>query len=400
MLAVAAHQTTASAAADARIREALLRLLAGGYVDAACHLAEQLDVTFPAEPAMLAVVLGPGRQLAALARAVDSAATGRGEPVLLDADRHGRLVLLLTSGGYLHRQLPSLIHRFPGTAAGTAAMTSLGDLPRALRDADNAVRAGRRRGAALTDVADIGEASLLALVTSGDGRTFAESLLRPLSLHDESGRGDLVRTLRAWLEHNGHWDSAAAELGVHRHTVRHRIRKAAELLGRDLDSAGTRMELWAALELIRTQPAEAAETPDVADRVTAQPSDAAAIRRHSAPASALHSVCSRRNSVAACAPLHRWGSSSTGSAGSIEGNRRQACTSCTTRTSGSRRRLPGELVEELLVGLLDRVQVPGLAHQRGQLAAAVVLGEEDVRVPDAGLARGPVRPRPPGRGGC
>ena len=170
LLAVAAHQTTASAAADARIREALLRLLAGGYLDAAYHLAEQLDVTFPAEPAMLVVVLGPGRQLAALARAVDSAATGRGEPVLLDADRHGRLVLMLTSGGYLHRQLPSLIHRFPGTAAGTAAMTSLGDLPRALRDADNAVRAGRRRGAALTDVADIGQASLLAMVTSSEGR--------------------------------------------------------------------------------------------------------------------------------------------------------------------------------------------------------------------------------------
>ena len=62
-------------------------------------------------------------------------------------------------------------------------------------------------------------------------------------------------------------------------------------------------------------------------------------------------------------------------------------------------RLARELVEELLVGLLDPVQVPGLPHHGAQLAAATVLGEEDVRVPDAGLGehpfglRGPIRVR-------
>jgi purine catabolism regulator len=258
LLAVAGQETTAVATVDARLRAAVLRLLlAGGYVDGTCQLAEQLDVAVPAGPTTLAVVLGQDRQLAALARAVERAASGDGEPVLLDTDRHGRLVLLMAGRGHLCRQLPGLIKRVPGLAAGTAATASLRELPGAFRDADHAARAGRRRGATLTDVADVGHDGLLALVNHADGRAFAESLLRPLLLHDASFRGDLVQSLWAWLEHNGHWDAAAAQLGVHRHTLRHRIRKVAGLLGRDLDSPGTRMELWAALE-IRAQQSEAA----------------------------------------------------------------------------------------------------------------------------------------------
>jgi purine catabolism regulator len=34
---------------------------------------------------------------------------------------------------------------------------------------------------------------------------------------------------------------------VHRHTLRKRIRRVEELLGRDLDSPGVRAELWLAL---------------------------------------------------------------------------------------------------------------------------------------------------------
>jgi DNA-binding PucR family transcriptional regulator len=34
---------------------------------------------------------------------------------------------------------------------------------------------------------------------------------------------------------------------VHRHTLRKRIRRAEELLGRDLGSPGVRAELWLAL---------------------------------------------------------------------------------------------------------------------------------------------------------
>jgi purine catabolism regulator len=64
---------------------------------------------------------------------------------------------------------------------------------------------------------------------------------------DRAGAGDLVGSLRAWLAHHGQWEPAAAALGVHRHTLRKRMRRAGDLLGRDLDEPGTRAELWLAL---------------------------------------------------------------------------------------------------------------------------------------------------------
>jgi purine catabolism regulator len=78
-------------------------------------------------------------------------------------------------------------------------------------------------------------------------RTFAESALAPLVAADRTGGGRLVDSLRVWLAHHGQWEPAAARLGVHRHTLRKRIHRAGELLGRDLDSPGVRAELWIAL---------------------------------------------------------------------------------------------------------------------------------------------------------
>lgn len=75
----------------------------------------------------------------------------------------------------------------------------------------------------------------------------AEHRLRPLADQDAQRGTDLVATLRAFLEHNGHWESAAAALGVHRHTLRNRVARAEELLEVDLGSAHVRAELLLAL---------------------------------------------------------------------------------------------------------------------------------------------------------
>ncbi|MFJ8966162.1 PucR family transcriptional regulator [Lentzea sp. NPDC102401] len=69
---------------------------------------------------------------------------------------------------------------------------------------------------------------------------FADALLRPLD-------AETRETLRVWLTHHGAWDPAATEMGVHRHTLRNRVRKAEQALGRSLDSPGLRAELWLAL---------------------------------------------------------------------------------------------------------------------------------------------------------
>ena len=79
-------------------------------------------------------------------------------------------------------------------------------------------------------------------------------LVEPLVRHDQIGRGDLVNSLRVWLKNNGQWDPAAAQLGVHRHTLRQRIHKAERLLDRPIDSPNTRAELWLALQVLDNSP--------------------------------------------------------------------------------------------------------------------------------------------------
>ena len=54
-------------------------------------------------------------------------------------------------------------------------------------------------------------------------------------------------SLQAFLRHNARWETAAAELYVHRHTLRYRMKKVEELTGRDLASSFDRMEFWLAL---------------------------------------------------------------------------------------------------------------------------------------------------------
>ncbi|CAL9405981.1 hypothetical protein SUDANB95_01552 [Actinosynnema sp. ALI-1.44] len=96
-----------------------------------------------------------------------------------------------------------------------------------------ALRAREERVAFFEDVPGSG---LLA----ADAATHAATLLAPL---DER----LRESLRVWLACHGQWDPAAARLGVHRHTIRNRVRRVEELLGRSLDSPGLRAELWFAL---------------------------------------------------------------------------------------------------------------------------------------------------------
>lgn len=60
---------------------------------------------------------------------------------------------------------------------------------------------------------------------------------------------ELRHTLRTLLMHHGQRGPAAAELGVHRNTLRDRVRRIERLTGRSLDHPDDRAELWLALRL-------------------------------------------------------------------------------------------------------------------------------------------------------
>ncbi len=89
---------------------------------------------------------------------------------------------------------------------------------------------------------------LLALQEDAALEAFSRGLVGPLRAYDQRQHGALVDSLRTFLEHNGNWESAARALSVHRHTLRYRIRRIAELTGRDLDLAADRVEFWLALQ--------------------------------------------------------------------------------------------------------------------------------------------------------
>ncbi len=124
--------------------------------------------------------------------------------------------------------------------AGVGPATDLAGLVSSAGQARQAARS-----AADGEVVDLATTrSVLAIDAVQDGlRGLHDVRLRPLIEVHESGGADLVATLRGYLEANGHWESAASGIGIHRHTLRHRIARIESLLGVDLGDARARAEL-------------------------------------------------------------------------------------------------------------------------------------------------------------
>src|SRR5205807_438809 len=75
----------------------------------------------------------------------------------------------------------------------------------------------------------------------------ADRRLAPLAALSPAALARLEQTLLAWLRHQGAVPAVAAELHVHRQTVRYRLARLRELLGDALDDPEARLELELAL---------------------------------------------------------------------------------------------------------------------------------------------------------
>lgn len=80
-------------------------------------------------------------------------------------------------------------------------------------------------------------------------RTLRRRLLGPVEDYDAVRGGELLRSLRVFLERSGSWRAAAGELHVHVNTLRYRIGRVESLLGRDLADFTTRVDLYLALQI-------------------------------------------------------------------------------------------------------------------------------------------------------
>ncbi|NVI87819.1 PucR family transcriptional regulator [Actinomadura sp. BRA 177] len=132
-----------------------------------------------------------------------------------------------------------------GFLAGISRPHPAPELDPAWGEAGSALDAARVQGGSVIAGADPG--GVLALLDSAQASRYTDRLLAPLDTGPAKDTALLFATLRSWLAHHGNWDRTAADLGVHRNTVRHRIRQITRLLDQDLNDPDVRMELWFAL---------------------------------------------------------------------------------------------------------------------------------------------------------
>ncbi|MEW2579557.1 PucR family transcriptional regulator [Streptomyces syringium] len=294
LLTLTTERSRALRDAEQRLGAAVLRMLLAGEPDHARTVAGELyggllDAPFRMVVAEAATApgeaeaaeprdagTGPHDALGGLADALETAASRVAEPVLVVPDG-GRLIVLAPDGGAAIAACAEHARTIEARRGAAKSRTTAARTPRdrtaaapddgscdvvlglsapnvavaaatAFHQAEQALSVARRRGRALVEHEEVAAGSVLPLLADEAVRAFADGMLRALRDHDATGRGDLVASLRAWLSRHGQWDAAAADLGVHRHTLRYRMRRVEEILGRSLDDPDVRMELWLALK--------------------------------------------------------------------------------------------------------------------------------------------------------
>lgn len=241
LLTLSMEQGRAQRAAERSLRAAVLELLLAGEEERARAVLGRLGGRLPAAP-VVALAAGP-EALDALEPVAYAALTGVPDVVALVPEQDAEEVALGA-----------------GVPVGVSLPTGYGSLRDALDQARRALEAaGDTRRGPVVKFGELAGQGLLALLDPAAAHAFSTAVLAPLNAY--GSRADLVESLRAYLESNGHWDAAAQRLGVHRHTLRYRMRRVAELLGRDLDDPGVRAELWLALEAAGRPRAKRRATP-------------------------------------------------------------------------------------------------------------------------------------------
>ncbi|WP_329071943.1 PucR family transcriptional regulator [Amycolatopsis sp. NBC_01480] len=236
LLSLALEQDRTQHAALSRLRTGLLDLLAAGQEDLALDVLRTVQEV-PPQPWTVLALSGTKGQRNAL---YDRLETLAGQ--VFFAHHHNLLIAVTDDADRVISATQDVGEFHVGLAEADVFAT-------ALHQASEAAAAARTTDVPLVRYADHAGRGLLELLEPEAAQAFSAQLLAPLRAFDATGRGDLETSLRCWLEHHGHWDLAATKLGVHRHTLRNRVTKAAELLGRDLDSPGVRAELWLALQV-------------------------------------------------------------------------------------------------------------------------------------------------------
>jgi purine catabolism regulator len=220
----------------------ILRLLLDAQLPAAAALAAEFDTPLP-DPLRIGIAQVPDAMSAgSRAQLVD--ALTRGGLAFAD-DRVDRVVFAVTAGSADRvERLVADVDAFRAVVVGLSAALAPSEAAAGFAQATRVL--SQRQDPGLAVFGDAG-AGLLDDLWSPAAENVARKRLA--LLHGEPG--DLIACSRLWLDHNGHWESAAREAGLHRHTLKARIARVGTLLSLDLEAFAGRAELWALLQASR-----------------------------------------------------------------------------------------------------------------------------------------------------
>lgn len=230
-------------AEQSRLNTLALGLLLDG------HLLSSVDSSLPSYLAdaadddssiRVAVVRAPSERII---EAFDAQCRLRSRPTFARVTDSGGTLLLRGSDDAMF--MAQLMDSLPRSAcAGLSSRRPITESPVALRQATLACAAA---GPSDRIVEFSGSMLLASEPVQESLRAMAATTVALLADYDRDHNADLVGSLRAFLEANGHWETAATNLSVHRHTLRNRITRCEELLAVDLTSARVRAELLLSL---------------------------------------------------------------------------------------------------------------------------------------------------------
>ena len=236
--------------------QVLQRLLVGDVAGEVRRLAASLDLELTPPYRVLACWVPPGVDAEPV---LDEAWRSAG--VLLVGDEPGTWIALVRADADLARLAHDGAHAVHRTRpAGGAAEVPLriGAGPVAPRLEDIAAAARRARQALsvgarlapdllLHDERELGVYAAMG-ADPDELRAHVDHVLGPVLRSTRAAM--LLETLEAVVSTRG-VNEAAAQLGIHRHTVVYRIQRLRDLLGVDLDDPGQRHRLWLALQAAR-----------------------------------------------------------------------------------------------------------------------------------------------------
>jgi len=233
LLALQAEQQRRGTAGPRAARDCVARLVLAGYLDAARALAVELGMS-PLHPRVTVVALSrlTGATAEEVLDAIEAALPRQLQQLVAAADADEIWVILRPADS---ANVLAVIDRVRASRAPDARLLVSVEL-----DVGEICvhRPGMRRR--LQEMAPGEERDLAHVESPGSAGRSLESLL-------SYTRADLIGAVIAYLRHRGQWEAAANELGVHRNTLRHRIRTAMRVIEADLDDPDVASTIWLTL---------------------------------------------------------------------------------------------------------------------------------------------------------